>query len=445
MPKKKSGSKRRHDEAWTGLDHAIRVAKLSKSKKDGEEEQLTYQQRRKAALTRDSQEQQDAHKLRLHIVKTEREIERLRQRLQAWDDVEEDERGNEKKKKRHPNTNKRNRRRKREERDQRLGSYEELLVLRTKCTTLMFDMKINMLKLIKKLVRKQRDLATFWYSTKAAWARKATMVHRNQQVATFWHFSCSSGTCVCKRKSTRLARAAFIECMDLDGTEQPITPARCHLMRLYLEANRPESARRLWEKLPNDTSVWIRYSAALVEYVSWNLLKEEGSTRESAEALLAKAIRANVFCAYYLAFSETFDTVMEYTDDIEESHEESLEEAIEYCCSEQRGAWTETEGSIEWLREAILRALHGGNVAGLTKADLEWENRLDHLVEAQENDEDTDDADNEEAESHDLKMFAGMFITGMEMLQEAGAFTNTVPDPTVEGGVDGDGSDSDVE
>jgi hypothetical protein len=206
-------------------------------------------------------------------------------------------------------------------------------------------------------------------------------------------------------------------------------------MRLYLEANRPESARRLWEKLPNDTSVWIRYSAALVEYISWNLLKEEGSTRESAEALLAKAIQANVFCAYYLAFSETFDTVMEYTEDIEDADEQTLEEAIEYCCSEQRGAWMETDGSIEWLKQVILRALHGGRVAGgdLTKSDLEWEERLKQLVEGQEsegnNQDDVDDNSEEEEDEHDVRMYSGMFRTGMEMLQDAGELAAAVPHP----------------
>jgi hypothetical protein len=241
-------------------------------------------------------------------------------------------------------------------------------------------------------------------------------------------------------KKYKAARAAFIECMDLDGTDEPITSARCQLMRLYLEANRPESARRLWERLENDTSVWIRYSAALVEYVSWKLLEEKGSTRESAEALLAKAIQANVFCAYYLAFSETFDTVMEYTEDIEDANEETLEEAIEYCCSEQHGAWMETEGSIEWLKQVILRALNGGVVAGgkLTKTDLEWEERLEHLVQEQieyENDEMEAETKDEE-EEHDTKMFAGMFRTGMEMLQDAGEFANTVLDSTIKEGDD---------
>jgi hypothetical protein len=55
--------------------------------------------------------------------------------------------------------------------------------------------------------------------------------------------------------------------MDLDSLEKPITLARCHLMRLYLDADRPESVQRLLERLPkNDKSVWIQYSRVLMEY-----------------------------------------------------------------------------------------------------------------------------------------------------------------------------------
>ena len=98
-----------------------------------------------------------------------------------------------------------------------------------------------------------------------------------------------------------------------------------------MEANRPESARRLWERLsPNDPSVWIRYSAALIEFVSWSVLKEESSNRDTAERLLASAIKTNIYCAFYLAFFDTFDEVMDYTDEIEDATDDSpLEQAIE--------------------------------------------------------------------------------------------------------------------
>lgn len=420
MPKKKACSKRRRDETWTGLEHAIRSA--SKLKKSS-----SYQERRKAALSRDSRESQ---KLQLHIVKTQREIGTLRAKLKAWDDVEEAERIRKEKETQPP----------KKKGKQGPETWKLRGAARPAWEVYDFDTRYE----------DKHAMAHDEACEKAKRSRNILVLYKGrmgQQVGppqpasrNFLALLMQLGHLCLQAKKYKAARAAFIECMDLDGTDEPITSARCQLMRLYLEANRPESARRLWERLENDTSVWIRYSAALVEYVSWKLLEEKGSTRESAEALLAKAIQANVFCAYYLAFSETFDTVMEYTEDIEDANEETLEEAIEYCCSEQHGAWMETEGSIEWLKQVILRALNGGVVAGgkLTKTDLEWEERLEQLVQEQieyENDEMEAETKDEE-EEHDTKMFAGMFRTGMEMLQDAGEFANTVLDSTIKEGDD---------
>ena len=163
-------------------------------------------------------------------------------------------------------------------------------------------------------------------------------------------------------KKFKSAREAFLECIKLEGNDELeydhehhhkniqiiTTNAESQLMRMYMEANRPDSARRLWERFPKDTSVWIRYSASLVEYVSWNLLHEHDSTQTTAEQLLACAIQSNPYCAYYIAFHDTFDNVMEFTNDIEDG-ETLLEEAIEYCSSEQMGSWIGTDGAIQWI------------------------------------------------------------------------------------------------
>lgn len=449
MPKN-AGSKRPRGDAWTGLDHAIRAAKLNKCKADGEEE-LSYQERRKAALTRDSQRQLDSHKLRLHITKTQREIEKLRQRLRAWDDVteaaaEEEERQRKEEAEQPP---KKKSRKKGPETWQLRGAARPAYQVYD-FDTRYEDKHAKAHEEACKKAKRSRNILEIYKGRLGKEEGPPQPASRN-----FLALLMQLGQLSLEAKKYKLARAAFIECMELDGTEQPITSARNHLMRLYLEANRPESARRLWERLPQDPSVWIRYSAALVEYVSWSLLKEEGSTRQSAEALLAKAIQANVFCAYYLAFSETFDAVMEYTADIEDAHEQTLEEAIEYCSSEQRAAWMETEGSIEWLRQTILRALHGGNVAdgALTKSDLEWEQRLEQLVEEQEgegnNQDDGDDNSQDGDDEHDVRMYSGMFRTGMEMISDAGGFASAIPDPVdgnddedVAGQFDSDGESS---
>jgi predicted RNase H-like HicB family nuclease len=440
MPKH-AGSKRRHDETWTGFDHAIRAARKAKS--DGEE--TSYRERRLAALNRDSKAQHESHKLRLHIVKTERELDRLRERLSAWDDVVEEER------EKNRLENERKSHEQQDEHRTKKGkkgpeSWKLRGAARPAWEVYDFDTRY-----VDPYLKEQEEA-----HNKAKRARNILMLYKGRlgeesdngppqpQSRNFLALLIQMGHLCLQAKKFKAARAAFIECMDLDGAEHPITTARCHLMRLYLEANRPESARRLWERLPNDKSVWIRYSAALVEYVSWKLLKEKGSTRESAEALLAQAIQANVFCAYYLAYFETFESVMEYTEDIEDAHEQTLEEAIEYCCSEQHGAWLGTDGAIEWLQRFILHALNGRPVAGgaLRSSDMEWQDRLVQLEIEYEtrksdgnsdeprSDDDDDDSRSDEDEP-DTKMFAGMFRTGLEMLQDRGDFAIEVPDSDV--------------
>jgi hypothetical protein len=212
-----------------------------------------------------------------------------------------------------------------------------------------------------------------------------------------------------------------------------------------MEANRPESARRLWERLPpNDPSVWIRYSAALIEFVSWKILEEDGSTCYTAELLLARAIKANIFCAYYLAFFDVFSQVMEYTEDIEDADESSpLEEAIEYCNSEQLGAWKGTDGALDWMKNVLLRSLKGDSVGGdekLTVSDLDWRSRLvtnteSHLTVDRETSHETrkedsgDESNNDSNENSDddesvvdMAMYSTMFETAMEMVEASGEF-----------------------
>mmetsp|Transcript_9369 Transcript_9369/g.20149 ORF Transcript_9369/g.20149 Transcript_9369/m.20149 type:complete len:593 (-) Transcript_9369:190-1968(-) len=249
-----------------------------------------------------------------------------------------------------------------------------------------------------------------------------------------------------EKKNYSSARKAFLEVLELEGTSWPysITNARTQLMNMYLETNRPASARRLWEQLENDGSAWIRYSAALIEYVSWNLLQEKGSTAETAEKLLTKAIRGNVYVAFFLGWRDTMDNAMEYTEELVEYGDcdsGSILEAIEYACStgedKGMGMWEGTEGSLEWVRSVILRVLNDDDRVcadqdSLTKADLlSWETKLskeeesfdekrNEQEEIQKTEDDIEGGRNDQ--EPDLLMYAGMFRTGMDWLQDAGDF-----------------------
>lgn len=268
------------------------------------------------------------------------------------------------------------------------------------------------------------------------------------------------GSLQLERKNYSSARKAFLEVLELEGTQWPysITNARNQLMNMYMSTNRPASARKLWERLDNDGSAWIRYSAALIEYVSWNLLQEEGSSAASAERLLAKAIRGNVYVAFFLAWPEMFAKAMEYTEELVErgdSPSGSILEAIEYgCCINEdkgMGMWGGTDGSLEWVRSTILKVLtsdDGDNSDAsdtqdrLTKVDLmSWESKLAKEEEAYEiernekeemmesrmaNESDNDESSHQDGEENDVEpdslMYAGMFRTAMDWLQDAGEF-----------------------
>lgn len=262
------------------------------------------------------------------------------------------------------------------------------------------------------------------------------------------------------RKNYASARSSFLSVLELEGYHHPssITNARNQLMNMYLSTNRPFAARQLWNMLPNDTSAWIRYSAALMEYVSWNLLGENGSSQINAEKALADAIKGNVYVVYALGWKDVFDRAMEYTVDVVEwgdgGESGSIMEAVEYygcgCLEDEeemeRGlaVWLGTDGSLDWVRSFVLRVLtdedYGRQYKDVRSVLLGWETRLAKEEEVYEKEKEStkemsesgdimESGDNkEEEEEPDLLMYAGMFRTAMDWLQDAGEFKKSPTD-----------------
>ncbi len=454
MGKKISGNKRSSNsgtgkegstEVWTSTDHAIRMAK--KQRKVDDADKAMERARRSALLTRDSREKREQGKLRLHIKLVQRQLDKLRQRLQAWDDQEEKRLEQERLEKEQ---------RMQEEaeagpkkRTVRKGPETWKLKGAARPAWQVYDFDTRYvdphLKAHEEAKAKAIRIRNIFALYKGRFGDESSADIPQPYCREFLALLMQLGNLSMQANQLKTARQAFLECMELESPAPPTTPARCQLMKLYLESNRPESARRLWERLsPDDPSVWIRYSAALLEYVSWKLLDESGSTEESARALLIKAIQTNVFCAYYLAFWESFKHVMEHVEDIEDATEEHpLEEAIEYCNREQGyGAWQGTEGALDWIQKVIVSALNGGSGKDLSKKDLEWKEKLKVIgeeyaahanVEGGDGDDcddstsgvDDNGSDDEEKEEDDESkvdgaMFVGMFETAMEMLEDSG-------------------------
>jgi hypothetical protein len=452
---------------WSATDHIIRKAKQEIKMNDKQEERA----RRSAFLTRGSKEKKEEGKLRLHIKRIQKQMDNLRERLERWDDVEENRlaklaiKEEEKRKEDELNPPVKKKGRKGPETWKLKGAA------RPAWQVYDFDTRYVCphIKAHEDHKIKTKRLRNIFSIFKGRFGEEADEIPQ-PHCRAFLSLLMQLGNLAMRANQQKTSRKAFLECMELDSEENPVTPARCQLMRLYVDANHPGSARRLWEKLPpNDPAVWIRYSAALIEFVSWTHLQEEGSSQESAELLLSRAIRANVFCAYYLAFHDTFNDVMDYVEEIEDADEgRPLEEAIEYCNSEQMGAWQGTEGAVEWVRDVVLKAIHSHSDEDgeleLSPSDLEWRGKLAKLKEEYEanakeaetsdetnddedgaigeeeaensdeinedEDEDDDEANGETEESNDsdeedesvvnVAMYAGMFETGMEMLEEAG-------------------------
>ena len=457
-------SKKSHSKGWSHEDHEARiskkVAKLGQQEYDEDEEHEVGKKNRKRKrgyersihLSHDNFEKKEESKLRLHISKTKREIEALRTRLRAWDEIEEQL---EHRKKMQLEEKQRNKKEDisntemKKKRNKRLGPETWKLrgAARPAYEVYDFDTRyvdphmkaheeakakatrvINVFHLCKGHFGKQKDD----YDIDEKTEKLSELLL--ETCRAFLSLSMQAALLNLEAKKFKSAREHFIEIIELEGYSSlnPTTNARCRLMRMYLEANRPDSARRLWEKIPSIyTSVWIRYSAALLEFVSWKILAEEGSTEESAKSMLVNAIKANIFCAYCIAFYDTFEKVMECTEDIEDAPDGSLEQAIEYFSSEQLGSWVGTEGAIIWIRKTLVEALSRDSKQNseLNIHDIEWEQKINRIemeyetISRQneiEEDESVDDSLNN-PEEPDIVMFAGMFRVGMDMISDSGA------------------------
>ena len=431
MPKTTS-NKRKQGDGWSNADHEVRKMEASrKSTKRGEDETMSKRERRSHLLSHDTKNRLEEQKLSLHLTKVTRELKDLRGRLEQWDQESEDRKRNELLKKQQDELAKLTEPPKRR---MRLGPETWKLTGAARPAWMVYDFDVRYVDPHAKAhqdfadaVKRQRNLLVLY--KKQFGSCDAPSITRE-----FLSLLMQQAMLSLQAKKLKTARAALLECIALESSTAPVTTARCHLIRLYLEHNRPDSARHLIEQYEHDSNCWIRYSAALIEYVSWKLLGEKGSTRASTEATLKQAMQVNPYCALYLAFFSTFQKTMEYTEDVDESADSGLEEAIEYANHEQgAGAWMETEGAIDWLKRVVQRALQ-------TKT-LEWSSSLQVLEDLYREQQDSDkeepqsvannDAGEEDdGDDHDdevdVLMYAGMFRTAMEILEENGELTKQV-------------------
>ena len=392
--------KRSRGGAWDAADHAARAV----------HNKTERQAHRTAVLTRDTSEKRSAMRTKLHLTKIKRQVLKLKQRLMNWDD---DKAASETAAQPPP----RKKGRKGPETWQLRGAA------RPAWQVYDFDTRYVDPHQAQPPRRTRNLLAVENFDP-------ATQPLCREYLGLLMRW----GHLAAEARQYRTARQCWLECMELEGRNNDApTTAREDLMRLYLQQlQRYEAAWRLGQDLQDDSSVWIRYSTA---WVAVQLQKDD------AEECMVRAIRSNPFCAYYLAFYETFDNVMEYTDDIENADDEpesSLEEALEYCASGIAETWYDN-GAALVLRNLLVGVHTGGNNNPLSAKDVEWEERLNKIEEQFEARTKTQEKNtvastggesDHEDQPPDVKMFAGMFRTAMEMLEESGELQHPVSDTT---------------
>ena len=361
----------------------------------------SYQERRRAILTHETQEKKDAMKLQLHLKRVKKNLEVLKEKLEQWDPerkkdtAKEDEVPKKRVKYNDPST------------------WKLRGAARPAWEVYDFDTRYE----DPHAKAHDEDKARIQRSLNILAIYRGKIAETDiPEVREYLGLLMEQGHLAEEAKQYKTARSAWLECMELEGdVEVPLTSARESLMRMFVNLKRFDSVLRLAERLSSDRSVWIRYSAALIAV-------EQNS--ESKNDFLESAIRCNPLCAYYLSFHETFSSVFEYTDEVEQSDdlpETALEEAIEYCNSEHASMWAKT-GATKHLRSILLGAKQG-QYDSLSREDVDVEpilKKIEGVTAVRSTISQSKEIASEP--SLDLSMFIGMFRTAMEMLSESGEF-----------------------
>mmetsp|Transcript_380 Transcript_380/g.693 ORF Transcript_380/g.693 Transcript_380/m.693 type:complete len:363 (-) Transcript_380:57-1145(-) len=208
--------------------------------------------------------------------------------------------------------------------------------------------------------------------------------------------------------------------------------ARRALLRCYMDMGWAAEARQLVEvRFPSDTSACFAYAGAFVEFVSFSLLQEEGSSKDLADEALKKAVKVNPYVVWVLVHHEYFAEAVDYLEDLERCLGESISpggplEALLFLY-EDVALWRETEGSVEWVAEFASShpdlvpfppsldstPAHVPAVEN-PKEDSSSEQQLDNTSNNEDESDDSSGMDEDEA----TEMYLTMYKTAIEMAMD---------------------------
>ncbi len=151
---------------------------------------------------------------------------------------------------------------------------------------------------------------------------------------------------------TNHAIKVFYEILDYDPQDH--FDAKQRILRCYMDIADAAKARALIEKFSDDKSCCFVYTKVLIEYISFKLLKEAGSSEELCNATLEHACNTNPYALYALTYNSVFTDAIEHASLIRSAPEGSVEDAISFFDSDLE-LWLDVEGAIEWLREWMIK------------------------------------------------------------------------------------------
>jgi hypothetical protein len=419
MPKSK-GNKRKQQQQqqhqqgnWSAADHAER-SEHKERKRQRQDVKHARRHQRTALLTHDTFDKRQQLKVKLHFTKTYRKMEQLKDRLAQWDPVAEAElQRNEEEEKKQLLLLQEQEQGIQKKKWVRPGPETWKLKGAARPAHLVYDFDTRYQcphqkahdDYKTKQSRQQNLLQTPW-----AEEGRAASVLRDYMSTLMQcgHLQVEMGG------NNNSPIPFWQECMTLERLHSlQWTTAPRDILQWYMDQGDSQQAEQFLEQHPPSDDVWWVFSSA------WLAVELQRSPHER----MVSAVRNNPFGAYYLAFYETFDQVFEYQDELQEADDipqSSLEEAIEYCTSV--GKMWKSNGADRILKRLILDTLQqeakdGDSTSELTWRDLEWKIRLAKIEEAYEKQRNNDD---NAPEGPDISMYAEMFRTSMDMLEQAG-------------------------
>jgi hypothetical protein len=226
------------------------------------------------------------------------------------------------------------------------------------------DRIANRLRLRAKRLQRLLQKAEKSGSGRSSTAGAATNVERAGATMSIAEMRCELGGVFMAMGQSRKATVQFVAAIDAaaDDVASPSSvSSRQQLIQIYMDQAEAGRARALADRFPDDHSAAFEYTRALLNFLAWSVLAEEGYTEKDAVVSLCTAISANPWTALFMVHADEFTKVVnpDFVDNLARPVFEArgtVDEAFKYCV-DGLSCWADCEGAIEWLTAKVLADL----------------------------------------------------------------------------------------